>query len=192
MLGLPLLAAGCGALSRPYEERRQWPLRVARPQSVPPRIGGVVLLVRNVQAGPGLNVRGLQSLQPDGSIRTAFYEEWLVPPAEAVDASLRLWLASAGIFAAVVLPGSRATADFVLESELTALWTVPAEHVARAALGVSVIDQRGGTNRVVRQFVARGVADLTGDDTAAGVVAQGAALAAAFGQVETELRAVVA
>ena len=80
---LPLLLAGCGLSERPYAERRQWPLIAPRPTALPPRPGGKVLEVRGFRAGPGLEARGLQSLDADGSIRTGFYEEWAVPPAQA-------------------------------------------------------------------------------------------------------------
>ena len=66
-----------------------------------------MLLVRPIQAAPGLESRGLQTLQPDGSLRTAFYEQWAVPPAQGVDDDLRRWLADSGLFAAVVATGSR-------------------------------------------------------------------------------------
>src|SRR5450759_2112909 len=99
---LPALLAACGLAERPYAERRQWPLLLRRPQSLPPRPGGPVLEVRTLRAGPGLEARGLQSLEPDGSIRTAFYEEWAVPPAQGAEDALRLWLADCGRFAAVL------------------------------------------------------------------------------------------
>src|SRR5215472_8066786 len=130
VLALPLLLAACGLSERPYAERRQWPLLIRRPNALPPRTGGRILEVRPINAGPGLEVRGLQSLEGDGSLHTAFYEEWAVPPAEGIGDALRLWLAGSGKFGAVVAPGSRLTADLVLEGELTALWTEPAQQHA--------------------------------------------------------------
>ena len=141
LLAAPLALAGCGLETRPYAERRQWPLLVHRPQALPPRTGGPVLLVRSFTAGPGMEARGLQSVQPDGSIRTEFYEEWSVPPAQAVEEAVRSWLAQSGLFSAVLAPGSRLAADLVLEGELDALWTVPAENTARAALGLTLVAQ---------------------------------------------------
>ena len=130
LLGL----GGCGLSQRPYLERRQWPLIVRRPTTEPARPRGRVLLVRTVRAGPGLEARGLQSLQPDGSVKVDFYEEWAVPPAQAVEDDLRQWLAASGLFAAVLAPGSRLPADLVLEGDLTAFWAdVPAMR-ARASL----------------------------------------------------------
>jgi ABC-type uncharacterized transport system auxiliary subunit len=188
---VPLLASGCGRiLERPYVSRRDWPLDVPRPAPIPPPAHGPVLLVRTLRAGPGLSDRGLQVLQPDGSVRAEFYEEWVVPPADAVESALRRWLADSGMFAAVTAPGSRLAADFALEGELTTLNADPGRGVARAALAATVLDQRGAGTRMARQIVARTQAPLASADPAAMVAAQLAALAEAFTQVEAGLRAV--
>jgi cholesterol transport system auxiliary component len=184
MLALPLLLAGCGLSERPYEERRQWPLLVPRPVSLPPLKGGKVLEVRALREGPGMTVRGLQSLQADGSLRVAFYEDWTVPPAQGVEDALREWLAASGKFAAVVAPGSRVAADFYLEGELTALLTVPAAGVARAALSVVVVDAHGVTPRAVLQRRVTAEAPLGGATPEAAMRAQVAALAVAFSEIE--------
>jgi ABC-type uncharacterized transport system auxiliary subunit len=175
--------AGCGLSQRPYAERRAWPLLVRRPETLPPRLGGPVLLVRTLRAGPGLEARGLQSIRPDGSIRTEFYEEWAVPPAEAVEDALRNWLAACGRFAAVLAPGSRLPADQVLEGELDALWSEPARHDAYAAIGVTVVEQNGAPKvRTQQSLSAR--APLDGADPPAAVAAMRAALAEVFSQIE--------
>ena len=161
-LALALGLAGCGLGTRPYLERRAWPLLARRPQALPPRPGGPVLLVRSFAAGPGMEERGLQSVQSDGSIHSEFYEQWSVLPAQAVEEAVRGWLADAGLFSAVLAPGSRLTADLVLEGELDALWTVPAEHLARATAGVTLVaDAAAGTRLVLQQRVV-GEAPLAG------------------------------
>ena len=93
--------AGCSLLPQtPYVQRRDWPLDVRRPVGgAAPGRDGRVLLVRSVRAGPGLEARGLQWLQRDGSVHVDFYEQWAVPPAQAVEDDLRQWLADAGLFA---------------------------------------------------------------------------------------------
>ncbi len=86
----PLLLGACSILpDRPYQEKRAWPLTVDRPNAPRPRTRGKVLLVRSLTAAPGLQDRGLLTLQADGSMRTSVYEEWISPPALAVEASLR-------------------------------------------------------------------------------------------------------
>jgi ABC-type uncharacterized transport system auxiliary subunit len=187
--------AGCtsGLSQRPFAERREWPLLVRRPGVLPPRVGGRVLLVRNLRASPGLEARGLQSVQADGSIRTDYYEEWSVPPAEAVEDDLRQWLAESGLFAAVVAPGARVVADVVLEGELNALWYVAGSGAAggqvKAALGVVVLDQTGGAAKVKLQRRFEATAVPTDDTPAAVVAATLVALATMFAQIEAALRA---
>jgi ABC-type uncharacterized transport system auxiliary subunit len=183
---LPLLLAGCGLATRPYAERRQWPLAVTRPGTLPPG-GRKVLEVRSLLAGPGLDARGLQSLEADGSIRTGFYEEWAVPPAQGVEEALRAWLAASGLFVAVVAPGSRVVADVVLEGELDALWTEPSAKLAHAALGVTLI-ANGTTPHVLLQRRFAATAALTGQGAGADVAAMLAALAIVLAQVESALR----
>jgi cholesterol transport system auxiliary component len=188
LLALPLVLAGCGLETRPYAERRQWPLLVRRPQEIPPRTGGPLLLVRSFAAGPGLEARGLQYVQPDGSIRTEFYEEWSVPPAQAVEEAVRLWLAQSGVFSAVLAPGSRLPADLVLEGELDVLWTVPAEHAARAALGVTLVAEGGAVPRLVLQRRVEAEAALAGATPQDAVMAMTAAVEGLCGRIEQAIR----
>jgi hypothetical protein len=179
---LPFVVAACGLSTRPYAERRQWPLRVSRPQTLPARRGAPVLLVRSFTAGPGLDARGLQSIEPDGSIRTDFYEEWSVSPAQAVEDCVRGWLAASGLFSAVLAPGSRLPADLVLEAELTALWTVPSENRARAALGLTLVRERATATLLVQSRIEAEAAlprqdgDTTAQDAAQAMTAAVAAL----------------
>lgn len=191
LLAAALLAPGCSVLpSQKLEERREWPLVVDRPNRLPPRARGPVLLVRSVQAGPGLGQRGLQWLQPDGSVRIDFYEQWAVPPAQGVEASLRAWLAASGLFAAVLAPGSRMRADWVLEAELTQLLADVGAGQARVALSAVLIDERG-SSRPVRQDMLRGQAPLPGTEVPGAVEAELRAVAEVLGQVEGMLRRVV-
>ena len=153
--------AGCSILpARPYLEKREWPLDVRRPETLPPDPRGKVLLVRTLRAAPGLEARGLQVVQSDGSIRTDFYEEWSVPPADAVEDVLRRWLAASGLFSAVLAPGSRLRADLALEGELLSLLATPQSHVSRASLGLVLLDLRPSPVRVLLQGEAAGAAPI--------------------------------
>ena len=202
-LATALGGGGCSVLpSQPYLQRRDWPLVVRRSEEstgtsavVPAPVvsrqagrgGGLVLLVRTVQAGPGMEARGLQTLQQDGSLKTDFYEQWVVPPAEAVDDDLRRWLADSGLFAAVVGPGSRITADLVLEGELLALHADLASMAARATLALVLIDQRPGSARIGLQRTVAASARLEGTDPPALARAQVAAVAAMLRETEADL-----
>ncbi len=163
LLAAPAVLAGCSILpNRPYLEKREWPLDPRRPVALPPRPGGPVLLVRTLRAAPGLDARGLEVLQADGSIRTHFYEEWSVPPADAVEDALRRWLGAAGLFGAVLAPGSRARADLALEGELLTLLALPAGRVSRASLGLVLLDLRPAPVRVLLQAEVAAEAPLPG------------------------------
>jgi ABC-type uncharacterized transport system auxiliary subunit len=182
--------AGCGLSERPYIAQRQWPLFVSRPTALPPRKRGLVALVRAVQAAPGLEQRGLQTLRPDGSVDVAFYEQWIVEPAAGVEESLRQWLAASGLFAAVLAPGSRLSADIVIESTLTTFLADPPSGVARVALAVDAIDQRRSPAHVVAQGNLRATAPLHGSDAPAEVTTLKDALASVLTDVELLLRPV--
>jgi ABC-type uncharacterized transport system auxiliary subunit len=188
VLGLPIAMAGCGLSERPYVDQRQWPL-IVRPAlpPLPPSGGGPVLEVREVRPAPGLEGRGLQTLRADGSIATAFYEQWAVPPAEGVEDSLRLWLAQTGKFAAVVGPGTRADVDVTLSGELTALWTDAPARLGRATIAVVAIDMRPPSRRILLQRTFSGAATVAETNPAAEVRAQLGALADVFGQIAAAL-----
>ena len=80
-----LALGGCSVLpDRPYIETLRFPL-------VPTRPGGgrgagrEVLLIRDMRAAPGLDMRGLRSVRADGTLATAPYAEWAALPAEAAE-----------------------------------------------------------------------------------------------------------
>ena len=190
LLLAPWLMGACSVLpERPYAQKRDWPLAVRRPADLPSRAGGGVLLVRSLAAAPGLEERGLHALQPDGSMRVSYYEQWITPPAQGVEEALRQWLAASGLFAAVLAPGSRVAADLVLEGELTALWAEPAAARAVAGLAFALLDQRHGGAAVLAQQAVAGTAPLGAPNAPASVAAQQLALADAFGQIERSLAA---
>jgi ABC-type uncharacterized transport system auxiliary subunit len=177
--------AGCSVLpSRPYQVQREWPLVVTRPSVLPPDPHGPVLLVRSFRAGPGLDSRGLQSLAPDGSITTAYYEQWAAPPAEAVEASLRAWLAQCGRFSAVVAPGSLAVADYSLEGELTQLLAEPAHARSVAAISLVMFSNRGGRATPLLQQSFDDDANVTGPDAGQQVASLTRALTGVFSHIE--------
>jgi cholesterol transport system auxiliary component len=188
LVGTALGMTGCSVLpGQPYLQRRDWPLVVRRPTALPSRPSGPVLLVRELRAGPGLEARGLQTLQPDGSLQTGFYEQWAVPPAQAIEDDLRRWLADSGMFAAVVGVGSRMTADFVLEGELVALHADLGSGTAHAALALVLIDQRPAAARIRLERTEAATVKLEGTDPPSQVRAQLAAVTAVLRQTEADL-----
>ncbi|HEX5328115.1 MAG TPA: ABC-type transport auxiliary lipoprotein family protein [Acetobacteraceae bacterium] len=190
-----LVLLGCGGLGacsvlpqQGYVQQTQWPLVVRRPESARPRARGRVLVVRDVHPAPGLEQRGVQWLLPDGSVHVDFYNQWAVPPAQAVTDDLRRWLADSGLFAAVVAPDSGLTPDLTLEPELTTFIADPKALTAHAALALVLLDQHPVPAKVLLQRTESGSAHLTGA-TPAGVVA---GMRAALGNVLQQTEAVLA
>src|SRR5579859_7954141 len=183
---------GCSLLpSSNYIQRRDWPLNVQRPSVLPPRVRGKVLLVRSIRSGPGLDVRGLQWLQRDGSIHVDFYEQWAVPPAQAVEDDVRQWLAGSGLFNAVVAPGSRLNADYVLEGELQAFVADPRAGVARVSVAFVLLDQHPSPIKAVLQRTESAEARLTGDDPPAIAAGMRAAVIEVLEKIERDVAGVV-
>ena len=184
-------AAGLGGCSilpaRPYLEKREWPLDVRRPATLPPNPAGKVLLVRTLRAAPGMEARGLQVLQADGSIRTDFYEEWTVPPADAVEDVVRRWLGASGLFSAVLAPGSRLRADLALEGELLSLLARPADRISRVSLGLVLLDLRPSPARLLLQADTVATAPLDASEPPSVARSGQAALAILMDDVETRI-----
>jgi cholesterol transport system auxiliary component len=152
---------------------------------------GKVLLVRVIRAGPGLDVRGMQWLQRDGSIHVDFYEQWAVPPAQAVEDDVRQRLAGAGLFSAVVAPGSRLEADYVLEGELQTFIADPGAGVARVSVAFVLLDQHPSAIKALLQRTESAEVRLTGDDPAAIAAGMRAAVAEVLEKIERDVAGVV-
>jgi ABC-type uncharacterized transport system auxiliary subunit len=192
ILAMVAVLGGCSLLpSTPYLQRRDWPLDVRRPSTAAPRRNGRVLLVRSIRAGPGLEERGLRWLQRDGSLHVDFYEQWAVPPAQAVEDDLRQWLADAGLFRAIIAPGSRLNADYVLEGELDAFAADLNANAARVALALVLLDQRQGAAKALLQRTIAGEVRLAGTEPPAIADAMKAALTDVLQQTETVIAAAV-
>jgi ABC-type uncharacterized transport system auxiliary subunit len=185
LLALPVLA-GCSVLpDRPFQESRRYPLAPARPAGLPRRPAtGQALLLRTVRAGPGLELRGLRRLRPDGTVEVLPYDEWLAPPADLVEAALRDWLVRSQMFTAVTAPGSRLPASLILEAELTRLDTDGQS--ARAELAVLLLrEATAGNAQVLAQNLFASSQPLGG--ASAEAQAMTAALSAVFTDVEAWL-----
>jgi ABC-type uncharacterized transport system auxiliary subunit len=184
--------AGCSLLPQaPYVQQRSWPLDVDRPSVAPRKLHGRVLLVRSVRAAPGLQDRGLQWLQPDGSVHVDYYEQWAVPPAQAVENDLRQWLNDAGLFAAVVAPGSRLNADYVLEAQLETFIADPNAGLVHVALALVLLDQRQGSTKVLLQRTETANIRLSASDPPAIADAMRAAIAEVLRLTEMDVARVV-
>ncbi len=191
LLAAPLGLSACASLlpSQKYTPRVSWPLQPPPPAGGAAAPGGPVLLVRPISAAPGLEARGLQSLTPDGSLHTDYYNLWAVPPADAVTQALLDWSEASGAFSAVITPGSRLQPGLIVEGELTELLADLGQGEARAALTLVVIKPgAGGTAVPLRQALLRAAMPLTANDPATLARAQSAALAKVLTQAMALLR----
>ncbi len=190
LLASTALLGGCNTVLQrpPAVQSVNWPLTVRRPQALPARPHGKILLVREIQAAPGLDQQGLQWLLPSGSLHIDFYNQWSVPPAAAITTDLRLWLADAGLFAAVVAPNSGLTPDLTLDGTLLTFVGDPRTLTGRAALLVTVSDNRRTPPRVLTQTTLQATAPMP-QDTPAGVAA---ALQAAVARLMAEVERLLA
>ncbi len=193
MIRRRLFLAGTAALGgcslRPaYVQRSTWPLGIAPPEQRPRRTRGKVLMVGDFQAAPGLDQLGVQWLNQDGSVHVDFYNLWAVAPAQAAANDARRWLAASGLFAAVIGPDSRLAADLTLEGELMVFSADPRVRRGRAALSITLLNQRAAPVRVLTQRTLSSAAPMPTDTPASVVAAQRAALAGVLGQIIAVLR----
>ncbi len=184
IVAAPVLLAGCSSLlpKQKYIAQVSWPLNPQPPASSAANTAGKVVLLRGLGAGPGMNSQGIQILQADGSVSSSYYNTWAVAPADAATEVLAAWLTASGAFSAVVSPGSRLTANLIVEGELSELLSDQSAGEAKAALTLVVIQNLNGNTRPLAQQRIVGIAKLGGTDYAAQVAAQNAALADAMRQ----------
>ncbi|MDB5316184.1 MAG: hypothetical protein JWO24_2028 [Rhodospirillales bacterium] len=182
------ILAACSVLpDRPAVEQRRFPMSITRPPGGRRGRGRRTLLVRLMRWAPGLDVRGLRGLTPEGNETSDYYNEWTAPPSELAEDALRRWLTSAGLFSAILTPGTRATADLILEAELNQLRAEPSLGRARAGIaGVLLANASGGT-RLLTQFAVEAQAPLSTTTSDAAAAAMTAALASALAMVEARL-----
>jgi cholesterol transport system auxiliary component len=184
IVAAPVLLAGCASIlpKQKYIPTVSWPLNPQPPNSLPANEAGKVLLLRGLDAGPGMSSQGIQTLQPDGSVSSSYYNQWAVAPADAAAEVLGNWLTASGAFSAVISPGSRLTANLIVEGEFSELLSDVGAGKAKAVLTLVVIQSLGGNTRPLAQQRIVGTAPLAGTDYAAQVAAQSAALANAMQQ----------
>jgi len=192
VLVAPLGLAACTSVlpAQKYVAKVNWPLAPQPPVFHPALSHGPVLMVRAITAAPGLDAQGLQTLGPDGSLTIDYYNLWAVEPADAITQGLVTWAQATGFFSAVVTPGTRLNADYIVEGELTELVTDPGAGQARCVVTLVVMKATGTPVPVLQQRLV-GIASLSGTDAPAQVAAERAALANVLTQAMDVLRGVL-
>ena len=180
--------AGCSVLPQPkYVQQTQWPLQVRPPHTSPRPARGKVLLVRDVQASPGVDRLGLQWYEPNGSVHVDFYNQWSVPPSQAVTSNLQQWLAGSGLFSAVVSPGSGLSPGLILDTQLTQFTADPRTMTAHAGLQITLINPDRTPAQVLLQRSVAGQARMPADSPEGVADGLQAALADALGRVQAAI-----
>jgi cholesterol transport system auxiliary component len=184
VLAAPVILAGCASIlpKQKYIARTSWPLDPQPTQNMAANEAGKVVLLRSLDAGPGMSDQAIRTLNPDGSLTASYYNQWAVAPADAASEVLATWLTASGEFSAVISPGSRLAADLIVEGELTELVSDLSRNQARAVLTLVVIQNTHGNTRPLAQQRIIGTAALSGTGYGAQVSAQSAALANAVQQ----------
>lgn len=187
MLLTPLVLAGCGSVlpRQKYIPRTIWPLQPQPPTLNPSNPSGPVLLVRSINAAPGLEQRGLQSLTPEGNLEIDYYNLWAASPAMALTQAMVNWAQACGAFSAVVTPGSRLTPGLIIEGDLSALLVDLSQNEARAEMTILVIKPAttiAGGALPLAQVKLMGRAPLHGQGPEAQAAAQTQAVASLLAQ----------
>lgn len=184
---LPLGACG-NALEKPYPDKRTYVLEAIRPDRRPPNPRGPVLLLRRVQAAPGYEGRGL-IFRTGSEQRIDFYQEFALPPAQAIAATAADWFTASGRFSAVIPAHSQLEPRYALEGELNGLYARLDPPAPRLVIDLSLrlLDLRGAVPTIAARHDLRGprpLADASGDAYAR---AAGQAVAEALTGLETAL-----
>jgi ABC-type uncharacterized transport system auxiliary subunit len=92
------------------------------PQRLPDPVNGVLKIRHCRAAAPFDNPYFLYRTE-SGQYQQDYYRLFLTPPNEQINESLRAWLEQSGIFRGVLPASSAARPDYVLEPQLSALYT---------------------------------------------------------------------
>jgi ABC-type uncharacterized transport system auxiliary subunit len=92
------------------------------PQRLPDPVNGV-LKIRHCRAAAPFDKTHFLYRTESGQYQQDYYRLFLTPPNEQINESLRAWLEQSGIFRGVLPASSAARPDYVLEPQLSALYT---------------------------------------------------------------------
>jgi cholesterol transport system auxiliary component len=123
MAALAALVAGCMSTAREYVSKRQYVIEAPRPDKA----------LTAPDGAPSLKVRHFRVSEPFDSAlfitRTGtvmyesdFYNKFLASPGVLMAETTRQWLAAAGVFSHVAPATSRASARYLLEGNVVALY----------------------------------------------------------------------
>lgn len=186
---LLLLSTGCvGALKSEYPERRFYTLAAERSgaAAAPARDG--VLRIRRFTASKVSEGSELVTRKADAEYETDFYNAFFVPPATQLTEQTQRWIASSGLFSAVVGTGSSLPETHVLEGNLIALYADRRQSAA-AVMEVQfmVLKVASDPSAVLFQKSYRESVAVTGDGPEAVIAGWNGALGKILASLEKDL-----
>jgi len=199
-LTLPF-AASCVKLERQPIEKRFYALETTRPASAlaagavakAAPLTSATLLVRRLHMSPRVAGRELVYRTAPSAWMADYYNVFFVAPADMLTQDLREWLTGAGLCANVVDPGSLLAADFILEGNVTSLHGDFAAKPSQAVVEMQflLLKAAGDDRHVLLTREYRKAAPLASNSPQEVVRAEREAVAAAFADLEADLRKVL-
>ena len=193
VITIGLLVGGCASLKQPYPDRKRYAITIETPNkaSVTPREG--VLKVRRLRISPPFDDLGFSYKVSQNEFSTDYYNAFLTSPAELLTAELIDHLSTNGAFQSVVLAGSSADSQVVLEGDITGLYgdyTDAGSPYAVIEARFFLLDMRDDPVRVLSQNTYSQRVACAGGDAPALVAAWSRAYAAMLADLNTDMASV--
>ncbi|MCB1174426.1 MAG: membrane integrity-associated transporter subunit PqiC [Leptospiraceae bacterium] len=178
ILCMGLAGYSCLGLERSAPAKRIFALQIApsphdRPAAKPIAAN---LLVRNFYINPVCASSNLLYRLSANEYSSDYYNELIVPPALALNNEITRWLASAGLFQQVIIPGSQSEPDFILEASITEFYGDYRADQSRAVVSIRFVLLEADTLKTRFSKEYRQTADLPERSPDALLQAWGAAL----------------
>ncbi len=153
-LGL-LIAFACGCGTQRAYDYRYFVLSVDHEAAAGATTRADILKIRNFRISDRYNRTELTYRTAEMSIESDYYRRYIVPPESLVTEETRRWLQAGHVFSQVLDATSRATAQFSLEGNVSALYgdfrpeLSPGSYKAVMEIQFVLIDERKADNTVV-------------------------------------------
>lgn len=150
-----LIAFACGCGTPRAYDYRYFVLSVEHEAAAGVTAGRDVLKIRNFRISDRYNRSELTYRTGEMSIESDYYRRYIVPPESLVTEETRRWLQAGNLFSQVLDATSRATAQFSLEGNVSAIYgdfrpeLNPGPYKAVMEVQFVLIDERKADNTVV-------------------------------------------